>query len=124
MLTMTPLGVPLSLESYPSSLDVTYRGMRITVSRFQHGGKRHCQKKTFKLIDKVYTEYLKRNDNLFILFIDSDCILDKVCIQNFVYEMVCRLCLPPRLALATPSRLTCDATDRNSNRGASRTCLP
>jgi chitin synthase len=87
--TIESLGVPLSLESYPSSLDVTYRGMRITVSRFQHGGKRHCQKKTFKLIDKVYTEYLKRNDNLFILFIDSDCILDKVCIQNFVYEMVC-----------------------------------
>ncbi|KAA8897432.1 chitin synthase-domain-containing protein [Sphaerosporella brunnea] len=81
------LGVPLSLESYPSSLDVTYRGMRITVSRFKHGGKRHCQKRTFKLIDKVYIEYLKRNDNLFILFIDSDCILDKVCIQNFVYEM-------------------------------------
>ncbi|KAI5779251.1 chitin synthase-domain-containing protein [Geopyxis carbonaria] len=85
--TIESLGVPLSLESYPASLDVTYRGMRITVSRFPHGGKRHCQKRSFKLIDKVYTEYLKRNDNLFILFIDSDCILDKVCIQNFVYEM-------------------------------------
>jgi len=39
------------------------------------------------LIDKVYAEYLRRNDNLFMLFIDSDCILDKVCIQNFMYEM-------------------------------------
>ena len=87
--TIESLGVPLSLESYPMSLDVVYRGMRITVSRFPHGGKRHCQKRTFKLIDKIYEEYLKRNDNLFILFIDSDCILDKVCIQNFVYEMVC-----------------------------------
>jgi chitin synthase len=86
--TIESLGVPLSLDSYPLSLDVTYRGTRITVSRFPHGGKRHCQKRTFKLIDKIYTEYLKRNDNLFILFIDSDCILDKVCIQNFVYEMV------------------------------------
>ncbi|KAI5839212.1 chitin synthase-domain-containing protein [Morchella snyderi] len=85
--TIENLGVPLSLDSYPISLDVTYRGTRITVSRFPHGGKRHCQKRTFKLIDKIYTEYLKRNDNLFILFIDSDCILDKVCIQNFVYEM-------------------------------------
>ncbi|KAG0129649.1 chitin synthase-domain-containing protein [Tuber indicum] len=85
--TIESLGVPLSLDSYPHSLDVTYRGTRITVSRFPHGGKRHCQKRTFKLIDKIYTEYLKRNDNLFILFIDSDCILDKVCIQNFVYEM-------------------------------------
>lgn len=45
------------------------------------------QKRTFKLIDKTYAEYLRRNDNLFLLFIDSDCILDKVCIQNFMYEM-------------------------------------
>ena len=86
--TIERLGVPLSLDSYPPSIDVTYRSTRITVSRFPHGGKRHCQKRTFRLIDKIYTEYLKRNDNLFILFIDSDCILDKVCIQNFVYEMV------------------------------------
>lgn len=86
--TIEKLGVPLTLESYPKSIDVTYRQARITVSRFPHGGKRHCQKSTFKLIDKIYTEYLKRNDNLFILFIDSDCILDKVCIQNFMYEMV------------------------------------
>lgn len=85
--TIEKLGVPLTLDSYPKSIDVTYRGCRITVSRFPHGGKRHCQKRTFKLIDKIYSEYLKRNDNLFMLFIDSDCILDKVCIQNFMYEM-------------------------------------
>lgn len=85
--TIEKLGVPLTLDTYPKSIDVTYRSTRITVSRFPHGGKRHCQKKTFKLIDKVYTEYLKRNDNLFVLFIDSDCILDKYCIQNFMYEM-------------------------------------
>jgi chitin synthase len=85
--TIEKLGVPLTLDSYPKSIDVTYRSCRITVSRFPHGGKRHCQKRTFKLIDKIYTEYLKRNDNLFVLFIDSDCILDKACIQNFMYEM-------------------------------------
>lgn len=85
--TIENLGVPLTLDSYPKSIDVTYRNARVTVSRFPHGGKRKCQKSTFKLIDKIYTEYLKRNDNLFILFIDSDCILDKVCIQNFMYEM-------------------------------------
>ncbi|KAI1381808.1 glycosyltransferase family 2 protein [Hypoxylon crocopeplum] len=85
--TIEKLGVPLTLESYPKSIDVTYRAARITVSRFPHGGKRHCQKATFKLIDKVYKQYLKRNDNLFILFIDSDCILDRVCLQNFVYDM-------------------------------------
>jgi chitin synthase len=85
--TIEKLGVPLTLESYPKSIDVSYRAARITVSRFPHGGKRHCQKSTFKLIDKVYQQYLKRNDNLFILFIDSDCILDRVCLQNFVYDM-------------------------------------
>ncbi|KAK4450703.1 class VII chitin synthase [Podospora aff. communis PSN243] len=85
--TIEKLGVPLTLESYPKSIDVTYKGSRVTVSRFPHGGKRHCQKMTFKLIDKVYQQYLRRNDNLFILFIDSDCILDKVCLQNFVYDM-------------------------------------
>ncbi|KAI9890757.1 MAG: hypothetical protein M1814_003687 [Vezdaea aestivalis] len=85
--TIEKLGVPLVLQEYPSSIDVTYRSTRVTVSRFPHGGKRHCQKKTFHLIDKIYSEYLKRNDNLFVLFIDSDCILDKVCIQNFMYEM-------------------------------------
>jgi chitin synthase len=85
--TIEKLGVPLTLDSYPKSIDVTYRSCRITVSRFPHGGKRHCQKRTYKLIDKIYQEYLKRNDNLFVLFIDSDCILDNVCIQNFMYEM-------------------------------------
>jgi chitin synthase len=85
--TIETLGVPLSLDTYPKSIDVTYRTARITVSRFPHGGKRHCQKATFKLIDKVYGAYLKRKDNLFILFIDSDCILDRVCLQNFVYDM-------------------------------------
>jgi len=85
--TIEKLGVPLTLDSYPKSIDVIYRSCRITVSRFPHGGKRHCQKRTFKLIDKIYTEYIKRNDNLFVLFIDSDCILDKNCIANFMYEM-------------------------------------
>ncbi|RGP76802.1 chitin synthase [Fusarium longipes] len=85
--TIRQLGVSLKRESYPTSIDVKYRSARVTISRFPHGGKRHCQKVTFKLIDRVYEEYLKRNDNLFILFIDSDCILDKVCLQNFVYDM-------------------------------------
>ena len=81
------LGIPITLESYPQSIDVAYRGARITVSRFKHGGKRHCQKLTFKLIDKVYAEYVKRHDNIFLLFIDSDCILDRLCLQNFMYDM-------------------------------------
>ena len=85
--TIFKLGVPKKEGDYPMSIDVVYRRCRITVSRFPHGGKRSCQKKTFKLIDKIYTDYLKHNDDLFVLFIDSDCILDKSCIQNFMYEM-------------------------------------
>ncbi|KAK5944467.1 hypothetical protein PMZ80_003749 [Knufia obscura] len=81
------LGIPISLEDYPQSIDVCYNGARVTVSRFPHGGKRHCQKATFRLIDKIYKRYLQKKDDLFILFIDSDCILDNVCIQNFMYEM-------------------------------------
>ncbi|OJJ49877.1 hypothetical protein ASPZODRAFT_163924 [Penicilliopsis zonata CBS 506.65] len=81
------LGIPITLTSYPQSIDVTYKGARITVSRFKHGGKRHCQKLTFKLIDKIYAGYLKQHDDLFVLFIDSDCILDRLCLQNFMYDM-------------------------------------
>ncbi|KAK9316387.1 chitin synthase-domain-containing protein [Lipomyces starkeyi] len=85
--TLSSLGVKLPLKKYPISIDLDYRGCRVTVSRFVHGGKRHCQKKSFKLLDKIYTKYLLARDDLFILFIDSDIILDKFCIQNFVYEM-------------------------------------
>lgn len=81
------LGIPISLRNYPQSIDVTYKGSRITVSRFRHGGKRHCQKQTFRLIDKVYADYLKQHDDLFLLFIDSDCMLDRLCLQNFMYDM-------------------------------------
>ena len=88
--TIEKLDVPLTLDRYPRSIDVSYRYSRITVSRFPHGGKRKCQKNTFRLIDKIYAEYLRRNDDLFILFIDSDCILDRFCIQNFMYEMQLR----------------------------------
>lgn len=85
--TIAKLGVPKTMGSYPRSIDVMYKASRVTVSRFPHGGKRHCQKMTFRLIDKVYERYLKRNDDLFILFIDSDCILDRLCLQNFIWYM-------------------------------------
>lgn len=85
--TVDRLGVPITIKDFPQSIDVAYNGARITISRFPHGGKRQCQKMTFKLIDKVYDRYLQRHDDLFILFIDSDCVLDKVCIQNFMWEM-------------------------------------
>lgn len=87
LLVIHHLGVPITLESYPQSINVTYKGVKITVSRFVHGGKRHCQQQTFKLVDKLYLKYSQQHDDLFMLFIDSDCFLDKFCLQNFVYDM-------------------------------------
>ena len=81
--TIESLGVPLVRSSgFPASIDVVFKYTRITVSRFPHGGKRHCQKLTFELVNKVYTDYLSVNQDVFVLFIDSDCIMDPRCIQN------------------------------------------
>ncbi|KAL6247161.1 hypothetical protein RBB50_005504 [Rhinocladiella similis] len=88
--TIDRLGIPVTMKDFPKSIDIAYNGARVTVSRFPHGGKRHCQKATFLLIDKMYKRYLLNKDDLFILFIDSDCILDPVCIQNFMYDMELR----------------------------------
>lgn len=85
--TVDRLGIPVTMKEFPKSIDVAYNGARVTISRFRHGGKRHCQKATYMLIEKIYKRYIAFNDDLFILFIDSDCILDPVCIQNFMYEM-------------------------------------
>ena len=85
--TLVMLGIPLTLDPFPKSIDVIHKGVRVTVSRFPHGGKQQCQKSTFELIDRMYAEYIRYNDNMFILFIDSDCILDELCLQSFVYDM-------------------------------------
>lgn len=87
MNTISHMGVPLDKESYPTNIDITYKSVRVTVSRFSHGGKRHCQKETFQVVDQVYRSYIPSRDNIFILFIDSDCVLDAICIQNFIYGM-------------------------------------
>ncbi|KAK6343543.1 hypothetical protein TWF730_011133 [Orbilia blumenaviensis] len=85
---LTQLGVPILRKNrYPASIDVRYQGTRVTVSRYKHGGKRHTQKKTFQMIDRLYEKYLERQDDVYILFIDSDCVLDRYCVQNFMYEM-------------------------------------
>jgi chitin synthase len=47
------LGVPTGREDFPKYIDVIYKEARITISRFPHGGKRYCQKATFKLIDRI-----------------------------------------------------------------------
>ena len=82
------LGMPLARRAgFPSSVDIVYKRVRVTVSRFTHGGKRCCQRNTFKLVSKVYGDYLRARGNIFALFVDSDCILDRHCIRNLVLEM-------------------------------------
>ena len=86
--TIRRLGVPLVRSSgFPVSINKLYMDVRITISRFAHGGKRHCQKQTFKLINKIYGKYMSFNDDMFILFIDSDCIMDKYCISKMYGHM-------------------------------------
>lgn len=81
--TLQMLGIPLVRSSgFPSSIDIVYKETRITVSRFPHGGKRHCQKQTFDLIEKVYAGYMSVKEDMFILFIDSDCIMDRDCVKD------------------------------------------
>ncbi|KAF3905121.1 N-acetylglucosaminyltransferase [Orbilia brochopaga] len=64
---LSRLGVPtVRRNKYPVSIDVRFQGMRVTVSRYKHGGKRHTQKKTFQMIDKLYEKYLERRDDDFI----------------------------------------------------------
>ncbi|KAE8154420.1 chitin synthase-domain-containing protein [Aspergillus avenaceus] len=81
------ISVPIEKIEEATSIDLIYEGVGITVSRFKHGGKRHCQKETCRLINKTYKKYLQKHDDLFMLFIDSDCILDPLCLQNFMYDM-------------------------------------
>ncbi|KAG0300147.1 hypothetical protein BGZ98_009416 [Dissophora globulifera] len=81
------LGLPADGEWYPPVLDLYFRGVQITVSRFPHGGKRLTQKKTFGLINSIYKEYPDKTDHLFILFIDSDILLHPSTIANFVWDM-------------------------------------
>ncbi|KAF9432436.1 hypothetical protein BGZ76_010811 [Entomortierella beljakovae] len=81
------LGVPADGDYYPPVLDLYYRGVQITVSRFPHGGKRLTQKKTFGLINSIYKEYPDKTDHLFVLFIDSDIVLPASTIANFVWDM-------------------------------------
>ncbi|KAF9979141.1 hypothetical protein BGZ73_005309 [Actinomortierella ambigua] len=80
------LGVPES-EHYPPVIDLYYRGVQITVSRFPHGGKRLTQKKTFSLIGTIYKDYPEKTDHLFVLFIDSDILLHSSTLGNFMWEM-------------------------------------
>jgi chitin synthase len=88
--TLVRLGIPIEDAppgEFPLVIDWPWQGTRITVSRFPHGGKRQCQKNTYQLIERIYEKRVQITNDMFILFSDSDCILDPNCIRNFMYDM-------------------------------------
>lgn len=69
--------------SFPPILQLTRENVQLTISRFPHAGKRGTQAKTFKLIESEY----EKTPTVFkphVLFIDSDIILHRNAIHNFV----------------------------------------
>jgi len=72
--TMKRFRIPIiGLSWFLHSTGIIHRNSRATASHLPHGGERHCQKRTFRLVDRVYHQYLEANDNLFLsLFVDSD----------------------------------------------------
>lgn len=68
-----------------STYETNFKGHNLTLSVFEHGGKRHCQKRTFEqLTFREESSVLKES---FVLFLDSDNFLRNDCIVNSVLSM-------------------------------------
>lgn len=75
--------------AHESTYETNFRGCRLTLSVFRHGGKRHCQKRTFEQI-KLHGSMPSLSTSL-IMLLDSDTFLHHDCIREFVSTMRCRL---------------------------------
>ena len=75
------------------SAEYVVNGVRITVNRFEHSGKRDTQAKSYEIIDRLY----EKDDSARILFIDSDIVLHPNAIHNFI----------ARNTVATTGLITC-----------------
>jgi chitin synthase len=64
---------------------VTYRGLRLTVCRFPHGGKRHAQKWAHMVLNERWCDSPVKP---LVLFIDSDIVLDPYAVHMFAWEFV------------------------------------
>ena len=67
-------------SKFPARIDVTIEGMAVTISRFVHGGKNSTQGNSFRLVQELYSKM----ESVYILSIDSDIILHKNALNNFV----------------------------------------
>lgn len=80
--TIEALGIPRFVGTCPKPIEVMYKSIRITVSRFPSRGELYCQKATLKLIHQGYPKYRQQEKNRLILFINSDCVLDRNFLQK------------------------------------------
>jgi len=115
--TLQNLQVPsIPDNNYPYTMDIQFRGVRFTLSRFPHSGKRLTQRSTFDLIEQHYvkeiayvmeTPFYMQKDPIFLLFLDSDIILDSLAIQEFVLHMM----KPGVDRVAVTGLITCSTSD-------------
>jgi len=90
---------------------MTYKGVKCTVIRNKHEGKRMTQAKTFNAIKHTYEDFVltsPNNTTLTILFIDSDVLIDKNAIKEFVN------CFKNGL-MAVTGLITCATSSNNTN---------
>ena len=70
---------------YPDVFIIEYRGIKITICRFPHGGKRHVQECAFHLLRK---HQITHSGKRLLLYIDSDIVLDNYAIHMLAWEFV------------------------------------
>jgi chitin synthase len=68
-----------------NKINIEDNGMRISICRSEHGGKKVAQKFAFMQIEKDYTEEFLNNS--FILLIDSDIKLKSDSLSQFIYHI-------------------------------------
>jgi chitin synthase len=71
-------------EGYSTRTHVVYRGINFIVNMFEHSGKRNTQALTFEEVRKTYQG---RERGTFVMFIDSDMILHRDCVLEFLSAM-------------------------------------
>ncbi|KAJ3124971.1 hypothetical protein HK098_000691 [Nowakowskiella sp. JEL0407] len=86
----------------PTQITVTFEGLCVTICRFPHNGKRATQAKTFKMMNKMYGGKGSNTERTFVLYIDSDIILE----TNAIYEFSRAMELEPN-KVAYTGYITC-----------------
>ena len=70
--------------SYPRTTNADYNGMKVSICRFDHGGKRKTQEKAYK---HIMSNCYGGERNALLLFIDSDIVLEVDSLINIVHDM-------------------------------------